>query len=167
MFQHSSSIKDTLDGSDYDLDTRNGDTDIAINLIVGTMGSTPVISSSNANVNLLGHLGIIHSTASTSERVKMDNPDSDGMIFLSIKGANTANTCEVSSTGLHVSGTSTETSDGQLKENLSEINSKTCYDIAKYIPPKEFNFKGKEEREIGFIAQDILISKMLNIGQKL
>ena len=31
----------------------------------------------------------------------------------------------------------------------------------KYIKPKEFNFIGKEEREIGFISQDILNSKML------
>ena len=71
----------------------------------------------------------------------MDNPDSDGLIFLSINGANI---CEIPSSGLHVNGTSTETSDGRLKENLSEINSKTCYDIVKYIKPKEFNFIGKE-----------------------
>ena len=32
--------------------------------------------------------------------------------------------------------------------------------MVKYIKPKEFNFKGKEEREIGFIAQDIPNSKM-------
>ena len=115
------------------------------------------MSTSDANVNLLGHLDITHSTVSTSERVKMDNPDSDGLIFLSINGANI---CEVSSTGLHVNGTATETSDGRLKENLSEINSKTCYDIVKYITPKEFNFIGKEESELGFIAQDILHSKM-------
>ena len=30
----------------------------------------------------------------------------------------------------------------------------------KYFKPKEFTFVGKEEREIGFIAQDILNSKM-------
>ena len=157
LFQHSSSIKETLNGSDYDLDIRNGDTDRAINLIVGTIGSTPEMSISDANVNLLGHLDITHSTVSTSERVKMDNPDSDGLIFLTTNGANI---CEVSSTGLHVNGTATETFDGRLKENLSEINSKTCYDIVKYVQPKEFNFVGKEEREIGFIAQDILHSKM-------
>ena len=141
----------------YDLDIRNGDTHRAINLIVGTTGSTPEVSISDANVNLLGHLDFTHSTVTTSERVKIDNPDSDGMIFLSINGANI---CQVSSTGLHVNGTSTETSDGRLKEHLSEINSKTCYDIVKYIKPKEFNFIGKEEREIGFIAQHILNSKM-------
>ena len=73
--------------SDYDLDIRNGDTDRSINMIVGTIGSTPEISISDSNVNLLGSLDITHSTVTTSERVKMDNPDSDGSIFLSINGA--------------------------------------------------------------------------------
>ena len=77
LFQHSSGIKETLNGSDYDLDIRTGDTDRAINLIVGAIGSTPEISISEANVNLLGHLDITHSTGSTSERVKIDNPDAD------------------------------------------------------------------------------------------
>ena len=157
LFQHSSGIKEILNGSDSDLDIRNGDTDRAINLIVGTIWSTPEISIMEASVNLLGNLDITHSTVSTSERVKMNNNDADGFIFLSINGANI---CEVSSTGLHVNGTATETSDERLKENIKEISSKTCYDIAKYIKPKEFNFKGKEQREIGFIAQDIPNSKM-------
>ena len=87
----------------------------------------------------------------------MDNPDSDGLIFLSINGANI---CEISSAGLHVNGTATETSDARLKEDIKEINSKTCYDIVKYMKPKEFNFVGKGEREFGFIAQDIPNSKM-------
>ena len=81
LFQHSSGIKETLNGSDYDLDVRNGDTDRAINLIVGAIGSTPEISISEANVNLLGNLDITHSTVSTSERIKIDNPDADGLIF--------------------------------------------------------------------------------------
>ena len=154
FFQHSSGIKETLNGSDSDLDIRNGDTDRAIILIVGTIGSIPEVFVSNANVNLLGHLDFTHSTVTTSERVKIDNPDST---FLSINGANI---CEVSSTGLHDNKITTETSDGRLQENLSEINSKTCYDIVKYIKPKESNLIGKEGREIAFIAQDILNSKM-------
>ena len=81
LFQHSSGIKETLNGSDYDLDIRHGDTDRAINLIVGTIGSTPEISTSDVSVNLLGHLDRTHSTVTTSERVYMDNPDSDGLIF--------------------------------------------------------------------------------------
>ena len=164
LFQHSSGIKETLNGSDYDLDIRNGDTDRAINFIVGTVGSTPEVAISNANVNMSGHLDVTHSTVSTSERVKIDNPDADGLIFLSINGANI---CEVSSTGLHVTGTATETSDERLKENITEVSSKTCYDVVKYIKPKEFNFKGKEEREIGFIAQDIPNSKMPKTWSKM
>ena len=139
------------------MDIRNGDTDRAINFIVGTLGSTPELAISNGGVNMLGHLDITHSTVSTSERVKVDNPDADGLIFLSINGANI---CEISSTGLHVNGTATETSDERLKENIKEVSSKTCYDVVKYIKPKEFNFKGKEEREIGFITQDVPNSKM-------
>ena len=64
LFQHSSGIKETLNGSDYDLEIRNGDTDRAINLIVGTIGSTPEISVSEASVHLLGHLDITHSNVS-------------------------------------------------------------------------------------------------------
>ena len=157
LFQHSSGIKETLNGSDYDLDIRNGDTDRSINMIVGTIGSTPEISISEASVNLLGNLDITHSTVTTSERVKMDNPDSDGLMFLSINGNNI---WEISNAGLHVNGIATETSDARLKEDIKEINSKACYDMVKYIKPKEFNFVGKEEREIGFIAQDITNSKM-------
>ena len=56
--------------------------------IVGTTGSTPEVSISDAKVNLLGHLDFTHSTETTSERVQIDNPDSDGMIFFSINGAN-------------------------------------------------------------------------------
>ena len=80
LFQHSSGIKETLNGSDYDLDIRNGGTDRAINLIVGAIGSTPEISVSEASVNLLGNLDITHSDVSGSNRVKFNNPDSDGII---------------------------------------------------------------------------------------
>ena len=63
------------------VNVRHGDTDRAITLIVGTIGSTPEVSISDANVNLLGHLDFTRSTVSTSERVKFDNPDTDGIIF--------------------------------------------------------------------------------------
>ena len=58
LFQHSSSIKETLNGSDYDLEIRNGDTDRAISLIVGTIGSTPETAVKETNINMLGHLHI-------------------------------------------------------------------------------------------------------------
>ena len=64
LFQNSSGIKETLNGSDYDLDIRNGDTDRSISMIVGTIGSTPEISVSEASVNLLGHLDITHNDVS-------------------------------------------------------------------------------------------------------
>ena len=128
LFQHSSGIKETLNGSDYDLDIRNGDTDRAINLIVGTIGSTPEISVNEANVNLLGHLDFTRTDVSGSQRVKIDNPDSDGIIFHSINGANIG---ESYSTGLHINGALTETSDKRLKENVKEIDAKKCLELAK------------------------------------
>ena len=157
LFQHSSGIKETLNGSDYDLDIRNGDTDRAINLIVGAIGSTPKISVSEANINVLGHLDITHSTVSTSERVKMDNPDADGLLFNSINGANIL---EVSSSGVYVNGTLDNSSDVRLKENIKEVNSKTFVEMVKYIKPKEFKYIDKDEKHIGFIADDVLNSKM-------
>ena len=152
-FQHSSGIKETLNGSDYDLDIRNGDTDRSINMIVGTIGSTPEISVSEASVNLLGHLDITHSDVSGSQRVKMDNPDTDGIVFTSIAGANIL---EVSNTGIYVNGSVGSSSDSKLKENIKEINNKECMKILKYIKPKTFNFKGKKQSELGFIADDWL-----------
>ena len=55
LFQHSSSIKETINGSDSDLVIRNGDTNKAINLIVGGIGDTPEISVQQSKVNMLGH----------------------------------------------------------------------------------------------------------------
>ena len=150
MFQHSSGIKETINGSDYVLDIRNGDTDRAINFIVGTIGSTPEISLSDANVNLLVNLKITHSDVSGSQRVKVDNPDSDGIVFTSIANANIL---EVSSTGIYVNGSVGSSSDFRLKENIKEIPTKTCYDIVKFIKVKEFNFKGKEKTKLGSLLR--------------
>ena len=132
MFQHSSSIKETINGSDYDLDIRNGDTDRAINLIVGTIGTTPEISISGSNVNLLGNLDITYSTVSTSERVKIDNPDTGGIVFTSIA---VANILEVSNSGIYVNGFVGSSSGSKLKENIKEITNKGCVKIVKYIKP--------------------------------
>ena len=157
LFQNSSGIKETLNGSEYDLDIRNGDTDRAINLIVGTIGSMLEVSIQEAKVNMLGHLDITHSTVSTSERVNFENPDADGLIFNSINGANIL---EVSSTGVYVNGTLDNSSDVRLKENIKEVNNKTFVDMVKYIKPKEFKYIDKDEQHIGFIADDVSNSKM-------
>ena len=160
LFQHSSGIKETLNGSDYDLDIRIGDTDRSINMIVGTIvtiGSTPEISISEASVNLLGNLDITHSDVSGSQRVKFNNPDSDGIIFHSINGANI---CEISSTGLHVNGASTETSDRRLKENVKETDTKKCIELVKYIKPKTYNYIGQSQKCVGYLADDFKTKKM-------
>ena len=156
MFQNASEFKEVLDGQ-YKLFVRNGDMTGSINLTVGLEATTPEIKITNDNVNLLGHLDITHSTVSTSERVKMDNPDADGLIFHSINGANIL---EVSSTGVYVNGALDNSSDVRLKENIKEVNNKTFVDMVKYIKPKEFKYIDKDEKHIGFVADDVLNSKM-------
>ena len=156
MFQNASEFKEVLDGQ-YKLFVRNGDMTGSINLTVGLEATTPEIKITNDNVNLLGHLDITHSTVSTSERVKLDNPDADGIIFHSINGANIL---EVSSTGVYVNGALDNSSDVRLKENIKEVNNKTFVDMVKYIKPKEFNYIDKDEKHIGFVADDVLNSKM-------
>ena len=81
LFQHSAGMREVLNGSDYDFEIRNGDTDRQIRFIVGTIGSTPEIAINNDSVNSLGNSDITHSDVSGSQRVKIDNPDSDGLIF--------------------------------------------------------------------------------------
>ena len=120
MFQNSSEFKEVLD-TQYKLFIRNGDSLGDINLTVGLEASTPEIKITNSNINLLGNLDISHADVSGSNRVKFNNPDSDGIIFHSINGANIG---EFSSTGLHINGALTETSDKRLKENVKEIDTK-------------------------------------------
>ena len=157
LFQHSSAIYENLNGSDYDLVLRNGDTDRSISFIVGAIGSTPEITVNEANVNLLGHLDFTHTDVSGSQRVKIDNPDSDGIIFHSINGANIG---EFSSTGLHINGALTETSDKRLKENVKEIDTKKCIELVKYIKPKTYNYIGQSQKCVGYIADDFKTKKM-------
>ena len=157
LFQHSSAIYENLNGSDYDLVLRNGDTDRSISFIVGAIGSTPEITVNEANANLLGHLDFTHTDVSGSQRVKIDNPDSDGIIFHSINGANIG---EFSSTGLHINGALTETSDKRLKENVKEIDAKTCIELVKYIKPKTYNYIGQSQKCVGYIADDFKTKKM-------
>ena len=157
LFQHSSAIYENLNGSDYDLILRNGDTDRSISFIVGAIGSTPEMTVNEAHVNLLGHLDFTHTDVSGSQRVKIDNPDSDGNIFHSINGANIG---EFSSTGLHINGALTETSDKRLKENVKEIDAKKCIELVKYIKPKTYNYIGQSQKCVGYIADDFKTKKM-------
>ena len=74
-------MREVLNGSDYDFEVRNGDTDRQIRFIVGTVGSTPEMAINDDSVSLFGNLDITHSDVLGSQRVKMDNLDSDGLIL--------------------------------------------------------------------------------------
>ena len=145
-FQHSSAIKETLNGSDYDLDIRNGDTDRAINFIIGTIGSTPELSLSEAKVTLLGNLEITHDDITGQQRVLINNPDDNGWIRLS---NNNLSTLDATTTGVDVYGDLSYTgslipsSDKRLKKDIKEVNIKKAVELVKYAhpPPHDPHFR--------------------------
>ena len=166
-FQHSSGIKETLNGSDYDLDIRNGDTDRAINFIIGTIGSTPELQLTEGKVNLLGNLEITHTDVSGSQRVLINNPDTDGFIRLS---NNNLSRLDATNTGVDVYGDLSYTgslipsSDKRLKKDIKEINSKKAVELVKYIKPKTYRFiddRMQGKSCCGFIANDFMETKKM------
>ena len=175
MFQNSSELKEVLDGQ-YKLFVRNSDTLGDINLTVGLEASTPEIKLTDGKVTLLGNLEITHVDVSGSQRVLINNPDTDGFIRLS---NNNLSRFDATNTGVDVYGVFTttgsadiggnvtcvaltETSDAKLKENIKEIDTKECYKAVKYIKPKTYNFIKDEDKKsnLGFIADDIKNAKM-------
>ena len=62
---------------------------------------------------------------------------------------------EFSSTGLHINGALTETSDKRLKENVKEIDTKKCIELVKYIKPKTYNYMGQSQKCVGYMADDL------------
>ena len=166
-FQHSSAIKETLNGSDYDLDIRNGDTDRAINFIIGTIGSTPELSLSEAKVTLLGNLEITHDDITGQQRVLINNPDDNGWIRLS---SNNLSTLDATTTGVDVYGDLSYTgslippSYKRLKKDIKEVNSKKAVELIKYIKPKTYHFNDDRQQgksRIGFIANDFMETKKM------
>ena len=167
FFQHSSSIKETLNGSDYDLDIRNGDTDRAINFIIGTIGSTPEIQLTNGKVNLLGNLEITHDDITGQQRVLINNPDDNGWIRLS---NNNLSTLDATTTGVDVYGDLSYTgslipsSDKRLKKDIKEVNSRKAVELIKYIKPKTYHFIDDRQQGkscIGFVANDFMETKKM------
>ena len=175
MFQNSSELKEVLD-TQYKLYIRNGDTAGEMNLTIGLESSTPEIQLTDGKVNLLGNLEITHTDVSGSQRVLINNPDTDGFIRLS---KNNLSRLDATNTGVDVCGFFTttnnadiggtltcvalaETSDAKLKENVKEVNTKECYKAVKYIKPKTYNFRKDEDKKsnLGFIADDIKDAKM-------
>ena len=175
MFQNSSELKEVLD-TQYKLYIRNGDTAGEMNLTIGLESSTPEIQLTDGKVNLLGNLEITHTDVSGSQRVLINNPDTDGFIRLS---NNNLSRLDATNTGVDVYGFFTttnnadingtltctaliETSDFKLKENIKEVNTKDCYSVVKYIKPKTFNFVKDEDKKsnLGFIADDVKNAKL-------
>ena len=175
MFQNSSELKEVLD-TQYKLYIRNGDTAGEMNLTMGLESSTPEIQLTDGKVNLLGNLEITHADVSGSQRVLINNPDTDGFIRLS---NNNLSRLDATNTGVDVYGFFTttnnadingtltctaliETSDVKLKENIKEVNNRECYKVVKYIQPKTYIFINDEEKKsnLGFIADDVKDAKL-------
>ena len=134
------------------------------------------------NIEMGSWLDITHTTESGDvEVIQFNNSDTNGKFVHSV---NSSTKLQVSGSGVDVFGTlytdvNGITSDGggvfagaltasafntasdfRLKENIKEIPTKTCYNIVKYVKVKEFNMKGKENKQVGFIAQDVVNSKV-------
>ena len=179
MFQNSSELKEVLDGQ-YKLFVRNSDTLGDINLTVGLEASTPEIKLTDGKVTLLGNLEITHVDVSGSQRVLINNPDTDGFIRLS---NNNLSRLDATNTGVDVYGVFTttgsadiggnvtcvaltETSDAKLKENIKEIDTKECYKAVKYIKPKTYNFIKDEDKKsnLGLLQMILKTLKCLPNG---
>ena len=98
MFQNSSESKEVLH-TQYKLFVRNGDALGDINLTVGLETSTPEIQLTDGKVNLLGNLEITHVDVAGSQRVLINNPDTDGFIRLS---NNNLSSLDATNTGVDV-----------------------------------------------------------------
>ena len=55
-----------------------------MNIAMELQLSAPEIKVTDGQANLLGHVDITHSDVSASQRVKMNNPDSNRQILMSI-----------------------------------------------------------------------------------
>ena len=167
LFRHSSAVYENLNGNDYDLILRNGDTDRSISLIVGAIGSTPELQLDDGKVILLGNLEIAHVDVSGSQRVLINNPDTDGFIRLS---NNNSSRLVATNSGVDVYGDLSYTgslipsSDKKLKKDIKELNSKTAVDLVKHIKPKTYHFiddRHQGKSCCGFIANDFMETKKM------
>ena len=167
LFQNSSAIYEKLNGSDYDLILKNGDTDRSISFIVGAIGSTPELQIDDGKVNLLGNLEIAHADVAGSQRVLINNPDTDGLIRLS---NNNLARLDATNSGVDVygdlsyTGSLVPSSDKRLKKDIKELNCKKAVDLVKYIKPKTYHFIDDRQQGkscCGFIANDFIETKKM------
>ena len=167
LFQHSSAINEVLNGTGYDLLIWNGDTDRSIIFRVGAVGTTPELQIDDGKVNLLGNLEITHADVSGSQRVLINNPDTDGLIRLS---NNNLSRLDATNTGVDVYGDLSYTgslipsSDKRLKKDIKEVNSKKAVELVKYIKPTTYHFIDDRQQGkscVGFIANDFMGKKKM------
>ena len=85
MFQNSSENKTVLD-TQHQLFIRSNDAFGDINIPMELRSLSPEIKVTDRHANLLGHVDI-GSYVSVSQRVKMDNPDCNGQLLMSINNA--------------------------------------------------------------------------------
>ena len=176
LFQHSSAIYENLNGSDYDLVLRNGDTDRAINFIIGTIGSTPELSLSEAKVKM-NNLEITQETISTVDQIQFLNTDAGGEYAFYFGSVSVSNDVfSISPSGILVNGDIEYTgslipsSDKRLKKDIKELNQKQAIELVKYIVPKTYHFVDNRQKGkscCGFIANDFLTKKVPNEWQNI
>ena len=118
-------------------------------------GGVEVIQFNNSDTSRK----FVHSVnSSTKLQVTESGVDVVGTLFIDVNGI-TSDGGGVFADALTASAFNTA-SDFRLKENIKEIPTKACYDIVKYVRVKEFNMKGKENKQVGCIAQDVMTSKI-------
>ena len=116
-----------LNRTDYGLLIWNGDTDRSIIFRVGAVGTTPELQIDDGKINSLGNLEITHTDVAGSQRVLINNPDTDGLIRLS---NNNLSRLDATNSGVDVYGDLSYTgslipsSDKRLKKDMKEENSK-------------------------------------------
>ena len=167
LFQHSSAIHEVLNGTDHDLLIWNGDTDRSIIFRVGAVGTTPELQIDDGKLSLLGNSEITHQDVAGSQRVLINNPDTDGFIRLS---NNNLSRLDATNTGVDVYGDLSYTgslipsSDKRLKKDIKEVNSKKAVELVKYIKPKTYHFIDDRQQGkscVGFIANDFMEKKKM------
>ena len=86
MFQNSSEIETVLD-TQYKSSIKSSDALGNINIPMELRSLTPEIKVTDRQADLLGHVDITRFYVSVSQRVKMDNPHSNGQLLVSINNA--------------------------------------------------------------------------------
>ena len=167
LFQYSSAINEVLNGTDYDLLIWNGDTDRSIIFRVGAVGTTPELQIDDGKVKLLGNLEITHADVAGSQRVLINNPDTDGLIRLSNDNLSRLDATNVGVDvygDLSYTGSLIPSSDKRLKKDIKEVSSKKAVELVKYIKPKTFHFIDDRQQGkscVGSIANDFMEKKKM------